>query len=256
MLIDRSSILCFALMQVHCGIDQCNDKTCQDPGRKGHRHAFLTFLHGPGHITDTILIRFVGAFVYVIIHCVQGLVDLVIAKIIIDISTGRQPASLLSFIGIVQQQNSVAVYLVITEIVVIIEVIRQISHGCTPVGTADFLRMKCLRKTRILQIILYGFGDRYDHDVRLDLFLTLCYIFPQALLLFVCQHIRIVKHTLCGILAVAPDSLRCKQMNDCHSYGDHRQYAGNNEPYLKIFEVPSQCLSLNIFFHCPVILPS
>ena len=102
-LIDRSSILCFALMQVHCGIDQCNDKTCQDPGRKGHRHAFLTFLHGPGHITDTILIRFVGAFVYVIIHCVQGLVDLVIAKIIIDISTGRQPASLLSFIGIVQQ---------------------------------------------------------------------------------------------------------------------------------------------------------
>ena len=116
--------------------------------------------------------------------------------------------------------------------------------------------MKCLRKIRILQIILYGFGDRYDHDVRLDLFLTLCYIFPQALLLFVCQHIRIVKHTLCGILAVAPDSLRCKQMNDCHSYGDHRQYAGNNEPYLKIFEVPSQCLSLNIFFHCPVILPS
>ena len=33
-LIDRSSILCFALMQVHCGIDQCNDKTCQDPGSK------------------------------------------------------------------------------------------------------------------------------------------------------------------------------------------------------------------------------
>lgn len=31
-LIDRSSILCFALMQVHCGIDQCNDKTCQDQG--------------------------------------------------------------------------------------------------------------------------------------------------------------------------------------------------------------------------------
>jgi len=34
----------------------------------------------------------VGAFVYVVIHCIQCLVDLIITKIIIDISAGGQPA--------------------------------------------------------------------------------------------------------------------------------------------------------------------
>ena len=147
-------------------------------------------------------------------------------------------------------------YLVITEIVVIIEVIRQIPHGCGPVGTTDFLRMKCLCKIGILQIILYGFGNRHDYDIRLDLLLTLCYVLPQVLLLFICQHIRIVKYTLCRILTVAPDSLGCKQMNDCRSDGNNRQHSGNDEPYLKIFQVLSQCFFLNIFFHFHVILPS
>mgnify|MGYP001513619444 FL=1 len=106
------SILRFVLMQVHRCIDQSDHKSYQDPGSKCHRHAFLALLHGPGHITDTILICSVGAFVYVVIHCIQCLVDLIITKIIIDISAGGQPASLLSLIGIIQKQNAVAMYLV------------------------------------------------------------------------------------------------------------------------------------------------
>ena len=243
-------------MQVHRCIDQSDHKSYQDPGSKCHRHAFLALLHGPGHITDTILICSVGAFVYVVIHCIQCLVDLIITKIIIDISAGGQPASLLSLIGIIQKQNAVAMYLVIAVIIVIIEVIRQISHSSAPVGAADLLRMKCLRKIRILQIIFYRFGDCYDDDICLNLLLTLRNIFPQTLLLFLRQHIRIVIYTLCGLLTVAPYGLRRKCMNNCRSDSDHCQYSGNDKPYFKIFEVLSQCFSLNIFFHCPVILPS
>ena len=243
-------------MKIHRCIDQRDHKSYQDPGSKCHGHIFLALLHGPGHITDTILIRFVGAFVYVVIHCIQCLVDLIISEIIIDISAGGQPASLLSLIGIIQKQNAVAMYLVITIIIVIIEVIRQISHGSAPVGAADLLRMECLRKIRILQIIFYRFGNRYDDDICLNLLLTLRDIFPQALLFFVCQHIRVIIYALCGLLTVVPYSLRFECMNNCRSDGDYRQYTGNDKPYFKIFEVLSQRFFFNIFFHCPVILPS
>ena len=69
-LVRCGGIFRFVLMQIHRCIDQRNNKSRQDPGCKGHRHAFPALFHGPGHITNAILIRFVGTFVYVVIYCI------------------------------------------------------------------------------------------------------------------------------------------------------------------------------------------